>query len=635
MRLPTLFRHLFRRRSGLLLCCGLAAGAVLPAQETPAAESISALQQRAAAGNASAQYYLGLRYSHGVDVARDDRIAADWYAKAALQGDAAAQTSLAPLLRDGTGLPKDPGAARAWLRMLAARVPAAAAKLGELLLYGEGGAVETDTALRFLRQAAAQGDPSGQFLLAQALEQGLGARSGPDEPKQWLERAAAAHDPRAQHQLALRLLEGEPDAETLQRAVRLLQEAAAQALPAAQHALARLLEDGRGLPADAPRAAELFREAARAGFAPAQASLGRMLVLGRGVPRDPAEAVRWLTEAAGHDEPAAHFNLGLLAEAGVGVPRDAAAAAASHLKAAKLGFGPAELRYAQLLQEGRGVKADAAEAAAWAALASDHGASGAAEFLAKFSPEERLSARRRALELRAPPARPAPPAVAVRAPPKEPASSKAQLPRLTGTAFGVRADGLAVTSFKLLEGAKDVRVVVANVPRPARLLAGEERTDLALLQIDGAVLPVFTLTATTLQLGHEGAAVGLHDQVARSGEVLWMPVQVVLAARTGEGPLVGLDRFWPASAAGGPLLDPAGRVLGVLTQVADRTVAPRGDGTASAFSNDMGYVAPVAELLRFAREQGCVLAVQSGDNAAGPGVSREAVAASLLPVLVF
>ncbi|MDB4547583.1 sel1 repeat family protein [Akkermansiaceae bacterium] len=72
-------------------------------------ESVSIVthQERAAAGDATAQAYLGWMYNNGEGVPKDDAETVKWYRKAAEQGNAVAQYNLGAMYTNGSGVPKD------------------------------------------------------------------------------------------------------------------------------------------------------------------------------------------------------------------------------------------------------------------------------------------------------------------------------------------------------------------------------------------------------------------------------------------------------------------------------------------------------------------------------------------------
>jgi uncharacterized protein len=78
---------------------------------------ITTLQQRAAAGNAAAQAFLGYRFYNGIDISQDYGQAAIWFRKAADQGRFDAQYFLGVINARGNGIPPNESNARIWFQM--------------------------------------------------------------------------------------------------------------------------------------------------------------------------------------------------------------------------------------------------------------------------------------------------------------------------------------------------------------------------------------------------------------------------------------------------------------------------------------------------------------------------------------
>ena len=70
-------------------------------------------------GHAKAQSNLGVMYSNGKGVTKDDAKAVYWYRKAAQHGDAAAQYSLGSMYNEGKSVPEDDAKAVRWYRRAA------------------------------------------------------------------------------------------------------------------------------------------------------------------------------------------------------------------------------------------------------------------------------------------------------------------------------------------------------------------------------------------------------------------------------------------------------------------------------------------------------------------------------------
>ncbi|MCY3999351.1 MAG: tetratricopeptide repeat protein [Bacteroidetes bacterium] len=98
---------------GLLLLIALVIGACQQATGQ-ATLTIEELQQQAEAGDAEAQYLLGLAYYDGEGVLKNWNQATHWWRKAAEQGHAKAQIALGLAYARGTGVEQDFTEAYAW-----------------------------------------------------------------------------------------------------------------------------------------------------------------------------------------------------------------------------------------------------------------------------------------------------------------------------------------------------------------------------------------------------------------------------------------------------------------------------------------------------------------------------------------
>ena len=84
------------------------------------AGALRAWRPLAEAGEARAQYHLGMLYEEGRGVGRDYTTAARWYRAAAGQGHAQAQNALAILIVQGQCTARDPVEAYRWFTLAAA-----------------------------------------------------------------------------------------------------------------------------------------------------------------------------------------------------------------------------------------------------------------------------------------------------------------------------------------------------------------------------------------------------------------------------------------------------------------------------------------------------------------------------------
>jgi TPR repeat protein len=91
-------------------------------------DAVAIVRPLADAGDARAQVMLGDLYADGRGIARDERAAASWYEKAALQGETGAQLKLAVMYAKGIGVNRNNNLAYVWYGT-AARLGSHPAKL--------------------------------------------------------------------------------------------------------------------------------------------------------------------------------------------------------------------------------------------------------------------------------------------------------------------------------------------------------------------------------------------------------------------------------------------------------------------------------------------------------------------------
>ena len=77
-------------------------------------DTITETRLQAEQGDASAQYHLGVRYSNGEGVLKDEAEAVRWYRLSADQGNASAQNNLGVSYANGEGVLKDEAEAVRW-----------------------------------------------------------------------------------------------------------------------------------------------------------------------------------------------------------------------------------------------------------------------------------------------------------------------------------------------------------------------------------------------------------------------------------------------------------------------------------------------------------------------------------------
>ena len=148
--------------------------------------NIEELKQRAAAGDAEAQYELGICYLNGEDIKLDEEAAVLWFQISAEQGYAEAQSVLGECYHFGAGVEQNMEAAVKWYRLAAEQgLVEAQTKLGGIYLGVEGVEQNYEEAVKCYRLAAEQGDADAQCYLGCAYANGNGVEQNYEEAVKW------------------------------------------------------------------------------------------------------------------------------------------------------------------------------------------------------------------------------------------------------------------------------------------------------------------------------------------------------------------------------------------------------------------------------------------------------------------
>lgn len=337
--------------------------------EIPLAE----LEVAAEAGQADAQFALGMRYHTGEGASEDYAAAGRWFALAAAQGH-----------------------------------PGASNQLARYRFEGLGGDKDVEEALRLFESAAASGDPQHVYDLARALEV-----VGDDMSRvaQLYQQATDAGLDDAAVSLGVLYQEGRGVEQDYLRALELYEGPAAQGNGRALNNLGLLYVRGTGVPQDYARAAEYFTAAVELGLPTAMTNLGVLYENGYGVELD-EERAKALYRAGGRQtdpdaerqsaliydarlkpldlseqvlkdvqsrasggDPVAMFQLGWVLLQSPDAPfQNQFQAAALFRGAAEAGYAPAMANLGSLYFQGKGVPQDFVLAQMWILRAAAGGA---------------------------------------------------------------------------------------------------------------------------------------------------------------------------------------------------------------------------------------------------------------------
>ena len=160
----------------------------------------AAIRKAAKAGNAEAQFRLGVMYGNGDGVALDHQQAQAWFEKAIAQGHRNAMITLAWMYANGTGVETDESRARD-LYLEAARRGSAKAQYLVATMYRfaqYGLAKDMQAAVGWYVKAADQGMPTAQLALGKLLMEGKGVVRDDAAALQWLSLAHVNGSKRAE-----------------------------------------------------------------------------------------------------------------------------------------------------------------------------------------------------------------------------------------------------------------------------------------------------------------------------------------------------------------------------------------------------------------------------------------------------
>jgi serine protease Do len=151
-----------------------------------------------------------------------------------------------------------------------------------------------------------------------------------------------------------------------------------------------------------------------------------------------------------------------------------------------------------------------------------------------------------------------------------------------GSGFVINPDGFIVTNNHVVDGAKDIRVTLADGRElPATVLGRDPRTDLVLLKVDAKGLPVVPLgDSALLEVGESVMAIGNPfglEQTVTTG-IISAKGRVI-----GEGPyddFIQTDASINPGNSGGPLINARGQAIGINAAIVTQSGGSVGIGFA-------------------------------------------------------
>ncbi|HEX3744178.1 MAG TPA: tetratricopeptide repeat protein [Bryobacteraceae bacterium] len=142
------------------------------------------------AGQAEAEFDLGVMYAQGLGVLRDLNTAATWYRKSADQGNAEAQFALGQMYAHGWGIPRDTADAIRWFEM-ANSVDSDGPPTDWMSVEGFGIEKDPAQAAYWYKLAANSGHPEAQYFLAMLYAGGHGVKKDEEQAERWISSSAS------------------------------------------------------------------------------------------------------------------------------------------------------------------------------------------------------------------------------------------------------------------------------------------------------------------------------------------------------------------------------------------------------------------------------------------------------------
>jgi S1-C subfamily serine protease len=163
----------------------------------------------------------------------------------------------------------------------------------------------------------------------------------------------------------------------------------------------------------------------------------------------------------------------------------------------------------------------------------------------------------------------------------------------TGSGFLIDERGGVLTNYHVIEGAQSVTVQFEdNITRTAKLVGEDPNDDLALLKVSLAGVtarPLALGDSATVQVGDPTLAIGNPfglDRTLTSGIVSALQREIQAPNGFAIDNVIQTDAPINPGNSGGPLLDAAGRVIGINSQIAT-------GGNGSSGSVGIGFAVPI------------------------------------------
>jgi TPR repeat protein len=275
---------------------------------------VAETKRLADAGDTAAQSTLGAWYrwgAYGFQV--NQKLAAEWYLRAAKQGYSPAEVAIGEMYEFGEGVARDHQQALQWIRKATVERPGSAIWIGQKHADHARTPQDRLTAMEWYRISAEAGNDTAQTALG-ILYESSGEFA---QATRWFRRAARTSAP-AMAEIGHLCATGKGVPQDYNQAVSWYHKAIAADGRSGRYELGLLYEQGFGVPQDRDKAMELYYAVAAIN-SDARSRLLTLYEANLDVPADPENAIAWYRKAAESGNARAQVGLGLHYEFGRGV----------------------------------------------------------------------------------------------------------------------------------------------------------------------------------------------------------------------------------------------------------------------------------------------------------------------------
>jgi S1-C subfamily serine protease len=250
---------------------------------------------------------------------------------------------------------------------------------------------------------------------------------------------------------------------------------------------------------------------------------------------------------------------------GRGVPKDDAEAVKWFRMAAEQGIAEAQFNLSGMYCRGEGVPTNHVLAYSWASLAAARGDADAKqrrEWLSKEMTRDQIAeAQRIAAAFK-------PKVWTAEQPPDQPAAPTADS---AGSGFFVTTDGYFVTNHHVIADASRIRVQTAAGALPATVVRADATNDLAILRVEGQFKALPVRGSRGLKLADLVSTLGFPNPDLQGQEAKYSSGEVAALSGPGDDPrFLQISMPIQPGNSGGPLVDSAGCVVGVVVAPLDK-----------------------------------------------------------------